>query len=151
MKLYIHFGFISFFVFLWTCLFCSFLAGSFPFILCDVFKKILVSLYHCICYKYFWQFVMYFYFVMLFEHTEVLYFMYLNIVSCPFWFLTILSCLERSFLPSAAAAKSLQSCPTLRPRRQQPTRLLCPWDSPGKNAGVGCHFLLQCMKEKSES
>ena len=33
----------------------------------------------------------------------------------------------------------------------QPTRLLCPWDSPGKNTGVGCHFLLQCMKVKSES
>ena len=39
----------------------------------------------------------------------------------------------------------------MRPRRQQPTRLLCPWDSPGKNTGVGCHFLLQCMKVKSES
>ena len=38
-----------------------------------------------------------------------------------------------------------------RPHRQQPTRLLCPWDSPGKNSGVGCHFLLQCMKVKSES
>ena len=37
------------------------------------------------------------------------------------------------------------------PHRRQPTRLLCPWDSPGKNAGVGCHFLLQCMKVKSES
>ena len=35
--------------------------------------------------------------------------------------------------------------------RRQPTRLLCPWDSPGKNTGVGCHFLLQCMKVKSES
>ena len=35
--------------------------------------------------------------------------------------------------------------------RQQPTRLLCPWDSPGKNTGVGCHFLLQCMRVKSES
>ena len=34
--------------------------------------------------------------------------------------------------------------------RRQPTRLLCPWDSPGKNTGVGCHFLLQCMKVKSE-
>ena len=33
----------------------------------------------------------------------------------------------------------------------QPTRLLCPWDSPGKNTGVGCHFLLQCMEVKSES
>ena len=37
------------------------------------------------------------------------------------------------------------------PHRQQPTRLRRPWDSPGKNSGVGCHFLLQCMKEKSES
>ena len=50
----------------------------------------------------------------------------------------------------AAAAKSLQSCLTLRPHRWQPTRLLRPWDSPGKNTGVGCHFLLQCMKVKSE-
>ena len=41
------------------------------------------------------------------------------------------------------AAKSLQSCPTLCSPR--------PWDSPGKNTGVGCHFLLQCMKVKSES
>ena len=54
-------------------------------------------------------------------------------------------------IPAAvAAAKSLQSCPTLRPHRRQPTRLPCPWDSPGKNTGVGCHFLLQCMKVKSE-
>ena len=37
------------------------------------------------------------------------------------------------------------------PHRQQPTRLPNPWDSPGKNTGVGCHFLLQCMKVKSES
>ena len=52
----------------------------------------------------------------------------------------------------AAAAKSLQSCPTLcDPHRQQPTRLPRPWDSPGKNTGVGCHFLLQWMKVKSES
>ena len=40
---------------------------------------------------------------------------------------------------------------SVRPHRQQPTRLPCPWDSPGKNTGVGCHFLLQCMKVKSES
>ena len=39
----------------------------------------------------------------------------------------------------------------MRPHRRQPTRLLRPWDSPGKNTGVGCHFLLQCMKVKSES
>ena len=48
---------------------------------------------------------------------------------------------------AAAAAKSLQSCPTLC----NSTRLHHPWDSPGKNTGVGCHFLLQCMKVKSES
>ena len=37
------------------------------------------------------------------------------------------------------------------PQRWQPTRLPRPWDSPGKNTGVGCHFLLQCMKVKSQS
>ena len=37
------------------------------------------------------------------------------------------------------------------PHRRQPTRLPHRWDSPGKNTGVGCHFLLQCMKVKSES
>ena len=40
---------------------------------------------------------------------------------------------------------------SVRPHRWQPTRLHCPWDSPGKNTGVGCHFLLQCMKVKRES
>ena len=56
------------------------------------------------------------------------------------------------FLCYAAAAKSLQSCPTLcDPHRRQPTRPHHPWDSPGKNTGVGCHFLLQCLKVKSES
>ena len=40
---------------------------------------------------------------------------------------------------------------SVQPQRQQPTRLPSPWDSPGKNTGVGCHFLLQCMKVKSES
>ena len=39
---------------------------------------------------------------------------------------------------------------SVRPRRRQPTRLSHPWDSPGKNTGVGCHFLPQCMKVKSE-
>ena len=55
---------------------------------------------------------------------------------------------------SAAAAKSLQSCPALCDPidwTMQPTRLHRPWDSPGKNTGVGCHFLLQCMKVKRES
>ena len=52
----------------------------------------------------------------------------------------------------AAAAKLLQSRLTLwEPQRWQPTRHLHPWDSPGKNTGVGCHFLLQCRKVKSES
>ena len=40
---------------------------------------------------------------------------------------------------------------SVRPHRRQPIRLLCAWDCPGKNTGVGCHFLLQCMKVKSES
>ena len=40
---------------------------------------------------------------------------------------------------------------SVRPQRWQPTRLPHPWDSPGQNTGVGCHFLLQCMKVKSES
>ena len=39
----------------------------------------------------------------------------------------------------------------VQPHRWQPTRLPHPWDSPGKNTGVGCHFLLQCMKVKSLS
>ena len=39
---------------------------------------------------------------------------------------------------------------SVRPQRRKPTRLPRPWDSPGKNTGVGCHFLLQCMKGKSE-
>ena len=40
-------------------------------------------------------------------------------------------------------AKSLQSCLTLERYKLEPTRLLCPWDSPGKNTGVGCCALLQ--------
>ena len=40
---------------------------------------------------------------------------------------------------------------SVRPYRRKPIRLPRPWDSPGKNTGVGCHFLLQCMKVKSES
>ena len=54
---------------------------------------------------------------------------------------------------AAAAAKSLQSCPTLCDSidGRQPIRLHHHWYSPGKNTGVGCRFLLQCMKVKSES
>ena len=42
-------------------------------------------------------------------------------------------------------------CDSVQPYRRQPTKLPHPWDSQGKNTGVGCHFLLQCMKVKSES
>ena len=53
---------------------------------------------------------------------------------------------------AAAAAKSLQSCPTLcDPIDSSPPGSPIPGDSPGKNTGVGCHFLLQCLKVKSES
>ena len=53
---------------------------------------------------------------------------------------------------AAAAAKSLQSCLTLcDPIDGSPPGSAVPWDSPGKNTGVGCHFLLQCMKVKSKS
>ena len=59
---------------------------------------------------------------------------------------------EIIIIAAAAAAKSLQSCPTLcDPRGLQPTRLLHLRDSPGKNTGMGCLFLLQCMKVESES
>ena len=55
-------------------------------------------------------------------------------------------------LAAAAAAKSLQSCQTLcNTIDGSPPGSPCPWDSPGKNTGVGCHFLLQCMKVRSES
>ena len=53
---------------------------------------------------------------------------------------------------AAAAAKSLQSCLTLcDPTDGSPPGSPHPWDSPGKNTGVGCHFLLQCVRVKSES
>ena len=52
---------------------------------------------------------------------------------------------------AAAAAKSLQSCPTLCDPTDGSPPGSHPWDSPGKNTGVGCHFLLQCMKVKGES
>ena len=52
---------------------------------------------------------------------------------------------------AAAAAVASVVSDSVRPHRQQPTTLPRPWDSPGKNTGVGCHFLLQCMKVKIES
>ena len=47
------------------------------------------------------------------------------------------------FITLCVGTQSLQPCLTLWPRGLQPTRLLCPWDSPGKNTGVSCHALLQ--------
>ena len=58
--------------------------------------------------------------------------------------------LDRCTLLSCCKVASVVSDSVL-PRRRQPTRLRRPWDSPGKNIGVGCRFLLQCMKVKSES
>ena len=56
--------------------------------------------------------------------------------------------LKEVFVAAAAAAKSLQSCPTLcDPTDGSPPGSFCPGDSPGKNIGVGCHFLLSSEKE----
>jgi len=59
--------------------------------------------------------------------------------------------LKSKHCPAAAAAVASVVSGSVRPHRWQPTRLPRPWDSPGKNTGVGCHFLLQCTKVKSES
>ena len=63
----------------------------------------------------------------------------------------VISLLFNVLSAASVAAKSLQSCPTLCDPRDGSPLGSCPWDSPGKNTGVGCHFLLQCMKVKSES
>ena len=57
--------------------------------------------------------------------------------------------LEWVAMPSASGSSVVAD--SVQPHRRQPTRLPHPWDSPGKNTGVGCHFLLQCRKVKSES
>ena len=57
------------------------------------------------------------------------------------------SCYHGSYTYYCCEVASVVS-DSLRPHRLQPTRLLRPWDSPGKNTGVGCPFLLQCMNEK---
>ena len=65
----------------------------------------------------------------------------------------VLSTSHHNHVKSVFAACQVASVvsDSVRPHRRQPTRLPRPWDSPGKNAQVGCHFLLQCMKVKSES
>ena len=92
-----------------------------------------------------------------FEHHHVTYyqpFNTLNKISILSYF-TVVYLTENLLFSSAAAAaaaKSLQSYPTLcDPIDGSPPGSPRPWDSPGKNTGVGCHFLLQCMKVKSES
>ena len=72
-----------------------------------------------------------------------------------------LQCIRAEYIQSETLQKEVRSrehpavtsvmSDSVRPLRRQPTRLPCPWDSPGKNTGVGCHFLLQCMKVKSEN
>ena len=57
---------------------------------------------------------------------------------------------KKEIYDQPAAAASVVS-DSVQPHRWQPTSLPLPWDSPGKNTRVGCHFLLQCMKVKSES
>ena len=62
------------------------------------------------------------------------------------------NCLLTSFIPLSfqtpcCSVASVVSN-SVRPHRRQPMRLRRPWDSPGKNTGVGCHFLLQCMKRE---
>ena len=57
----------------------------------------------------------------------------------------------KAFFTAAATAKLLQLCPTLCDLIDGIPPGPRPWDSPGKNTGVGCHFLLQCMKVKSGS
>ena len=61
------------------------------------------------------------------------------------------SYIRHIYVAAAATAVASVVSNSVWPHRWQPTRLPCPWDSPGKNTGVGCHFLLQCMKVKSES
>ena len=75
----------------------------------------------------------------------------LNARHCP-KYITCSNSFNPCQTPVAAAAKSLQSCPTLwDPIDGSPPWLPHPWDSPGKNTRVGCHFPLQCMKVKGES
>ena len=91
---------------------------------------------------------------LMYEHLSILF-----QILVPIWVITVCSVnfhllFSRSFsiiywiymCVSAAAAAAAKCDPIDR----QPTRLPRPWDSPGKNPGVGCHFLLQCRKVKSE-
>uniref|UniRef100_A0A8B9YMQ4 Uncharacterized protein n=1 Tax=Bos mutus grunniens TaxID=30521 RepID=A0A8B9YMQ4_BOSMU len=71
-------------------------------------------------------------------------------VEGPAW-MPVHHCTVCIYHAAATAAVASVMSDSVQPHRQQPTRLPHPWDSPGKNSGVGCHFLLQCMKGKRES
>ena len=60
-----------------------------------------------------------------------------------YWSLLVLLVLSPSVCAICMSVLVIQSWPTLQPHGLEPTRLLCLWDSPGKNAGMGCHALLQ--------
>ena len=74
-------------------------------------------------------------------------------LACVTCFLLVLSLPVVSFCSVCVDGRYVASVVSysVRPHRWPPTRLRRPWDSPGKNTGVDCHFLLQCMKVKSES
>ena len=79
---------------------------------------------------------------------------WLWIIFALFFTINVINCQSlnhNTYVHRYYAAKSLHSCLTVRPHRRQPTRLCRPWDSPGKNSGVGCYFLLQCMKVKNKA
>ena len=78
------------------------------------------------------------------RYTHILLHYLKNIYICLF-------CCVYTAAATAAAAVASVVFDSVRPHRRQPTRVARPWDSPRKNTGVGCHFLLQCMKVKSES
>ena len=71
-----------------------------------------------------------------------------NILVTTFWPLTQRSCPTASCLSTPPGACMLSLVRLLWPRGLQPARLLCPWDFPGKNTGVGCHFLLQGLSSR---
>ena len=86
--------------------------------------------------------------------------MYQNLVwldiNCNLWNINTLNFFNQNQYNFARATYitlvvTITNYDSVRPHRRQPTRLPHPWDSPGKNTGVGCHFLLQWMKVKSES
>ena len=87
--------------------------------------------------------------------------LWMFIFLCSFLLIKSFVCVQRVYVPLSMYIKPYIAAllllllsvtsDSVRPHRWQPTRLPRPWDSPGKNTGVGGHFLLQCMKVKGES